>query len=940
MTDSLTIIISPGSTMLREHIAAWTAARLLRPSVWIDPTALAEPGPDLVDITVSQLGEKRVDTTLRSVLGDTEPRLVRVLLVRGPVDDDVDTDPVVDPYDPEVADRTWQFAGRLRAVLAAPTRLRRLNVIVPNGPEVDPRLLDVRCDVNVVVSPEDRPTDGAVDHGVSRPDIYPAHAAFAAATIGALWTDMAAGAFDQPADEDAEQHGRTVVVRATARVVNVDSLPTKIIGKLLASGTRSLREYVPPSANRTANSAGLVKDVFEAFVPVERKVLWYRPPTPPPDSERPRIVAMTFGMLLRFLLQVLRLRLMEWRAESRTRLEEAVEKWLFRVTAPESGDLPEYGPPTADEMSAAATQAPINSRTSALMPGVSPVTPFLWPLVRRLCFSLIDGGKPPADVAKKFNTLRPTLTDPSAIVAEPEQRFVLSDVELTLLRHSKLGLSRLRVMDNSTVDRLDRVLSEALAAERPPGVGKAMTAAQAWRVLGDCQTRLRAWRDSVDQDSSLMGRLLKHVRDQMTLAKDALIGQADEYRREEQERMRVVQRLEMIRAQLTKFMLSLLAPLLLGVVALGFWLFSTPGVLDRAAGITAICCAVGVGVVLLVLSIMAERAGMLDRELDRIEARREHTVALVVQWPSEAARLSSLYSVLLDWAEIIGWLLHQPFRRETDLGLEPESVDLPRPETFHLVQPADELDDLVREVAPTVFTEGWLERLYELVVDSAISERTRPDHQADPRTDPDLAPGPVIRTLEEEKPESTAEDDEPDDIEPIWHARDRLLRRLRRDHEDATVARYLRSAVWQALCELPPAELTSLITVNPVDGNGVTHELTALDFMRRGLPPRSPDGVAATLAPAAFSDTGMMLGRPQVGKVHLWGITGPLGVTESDQDGAPGERTITAWPLPATDTTNAVYQVALIRLDVSSDCDMEDLAIVPSGTETPDPIAD
>lgn len=926
MTPDLTIIVSPGSSKVCDHIAEWAAMGLLRDSVWIAPAELARPLTDVVELTVSHVGEKKADgVTLRSVLGDADLRLVRVLVVRGPVDD---PDASGDSRHTEAVRLTWEFADRLRGALSSSTDLLRINVVVPSQPAVDPDLLDARCDVNVVVSPEDRPHDGAVDHGVGRAEIHPAHAALACATVGALWVDTETGAFDRPADPLARP-GRIVVTRAAARVVDSNTLSARIIDRLYVDGPTSYQKYLPPDPNRTSDDSRLVEEVFHAFIPVEKKVMNYRPPPPPRERERRRSVAMTFGMVVRFLLQVLHLRLLEWQQEVRTQLDEAVVRWLSQVAGEGGGELPERLPPTADEMQQAAGSAPVNMKVNARLPGGTPAFQFLWPMLRRLCFGLCDGGDMPSDVAAKFGTLRPTVSHPRWVVPNSDQqhRFQLDEVERGLLANSKLPLNQLHVMDESTVDRLEQVLSSAVQAGEPPTPRSGISPAKAVQVLNGCLQRLRNWRAAAQQDPSLLGRLLKHVHEQMTLAKDALMKHREEYERQEAERKKVVGILEDIRDHLTRRMLILLAPLVFGVLSLAGIVFAEGGTLTRLFLTSTIICGLLVLVGALVVSATAERAAMLENQLEAIEVRRQHTVALVVEWPEEAQRLSSLYSIMLDWAEIISRLLYRPGGAEAGETGQPTSLELPRPEAFHLVQPSEELEEVTRLVAEAVFGPGWLSKLYHVVLDQAVPERSAVDGQLDARVEPDLAPGPPSKLVDPDEKQNGAvtNDNDGEDEQPVWDARGRLLRLLRREHDYLNVVtEYLRAHVGETLHELPPDQLAAMLDVTVVDANGTARQVNALDFLRRGLPPRAKNGIEAMFAPAVFSDAGMMNGRPKVSRVHLWGRTSQLAIDEPNQD---GQNVVVAWPPADNESRSDVCRVALIRLDMSGDCDAEDLAM-------------
>ncbi|GAB3900537.1 hypothetical protein GCM10029964_088030 [Kibdelosporangium lantanae] len=345
MTQTITIIAATDPAAERGVVADWTRSGLLRDSVWVDLVTADLTGGNLLDVMVSHVTADGVALVpLRKVYGESRYDLVRVVALR----------PITTnrPGDEPMAD-LWGFTDALKGKLGARTTLRRINVVVPDGTDVwTKQLLEPEYDVNVVVSPEDRPREGAIDHGLDDEDTFRAHAALACSLVAGLWRQTEQGPFDHP---DA-QPGRIVVTRGMARVVDGRGLPERTVDRLMRQGVASLNQERPPNPNRVANDETVIDAAVRAFLPVEDDALSYRKRRVEPAEPGSLLIGKTLRMLFRFSLQLFKIRMLEWQQSGVRVLADAAEEWLNRSFG--NADAMRGLVLTADEVRTMAREAP------------------------------------------------------------------------------------------------------------------------------------------------------------------------------------------------------------------------------------------------------------------------------------------------------------------------------------------------------------------------------------------------------------------------------------------------------------------------------------------------------------------------------------------------------------------------------------------------------
>lgn len=896
MGNTITVLAVSGSPGVRSAIAEWTQKGLLRPSVWAERDQLAKNLTAVMSTEVTLVGRAETTCSLRDALGTTAYRLIRVVSVRQVLDDTTDT---------ELNELLAAFTQRLRERVPQTTTLHRINVVVPSDREVlAHRLIDPDCAVNVVVSPEDRPGEDMIDQGLDDPEVFDGHTAFSCATVGALWAFTADGAFDEPDEFRTGNGGAVVVVRPFARIADCRPLPREILPALLQDGVSALAQYRPHQHNYVVDDKKLIAEAAEAFVRVDGGAMCYRPKERPPlETPKPR-VRKTLRMLLTFWRHAIGQGVLEWTAQL-PHLEPAEEQWLEEAS--EGGS---HGRLSPDEAADMAAQAPDSLRENSMMPRTVPAEPDLWPPLRQLGFSLVDGGEFPGEL-QDLQRLRPGVSHPSWVAASPDEMFLLEEAERNVLAGCGIFTTSVRPADSFAAGTMRTQLGKAeLTVEQREGLSREEKAAQLL-VIRRCRLRFEAWQERNHGEHSLIGHLVRGVDKEIGKAQQALLKLDAEYQSQNRARVDTLKPLERIRGHLVWHLTGFLAVTATAVAGgIAALLMEQHPLLLGATSLAAI----GVVVTLANVYAVARKVTKLEDRLAWLEARRQQTMEAVMRWPGEVERLGALYNITLDWGEIIGWMLHRPFSYTyADEG--PGAGAPRRPEAFHWGRTRagdNAVKDLATVVTREVFTPGWISELYDVVYAAAVPDSvTAP--VPDAYTDADRSPAPyrpVVRA---------AEPGEPDPPEPVPtpgppHARARLLTEFREKRCGDTAGQHLAADIGRVLLTMQPEKLLKAVFVVPES----LDDVPALEFLSGGLPKPVGGAPCPSLAMTIFSDHGRIADRGKVVRVHLWGVARQLISKADDQvrlhrDGAA--------------EGDIQYQFSVIRLDVSAGCEPEDLRL-------------
>ncbi|ONI90785.1 hypothetical protein ALI144C_02180 [Actinosynnema sp. ALI-1.44] len=875
--DTITFVAGADTEVERDTIAGWTAAGLLHDSIWLDLSDDQFAHGDPLQTPVRYVTSVDTKTMpVREIYGQNKYQVVRVVALR-PIT-------AVHKGDEPMSD-LWSFADDLKARLGSQTVLRRINLLVPDGTDVwTKQLLEPGCDINVIVSPEDRPREGAIDLGLSRPEIFRAHTALACASVAGLWRHADRGAFDQIEGQGAGNHGRIVVTRAMARVVDGRMMPEEVVDRLMRDGVTSLNRHRGPDPNRTAHDEAVVDAAVAMMLKMEDGEFSYRPPRLEIKEPTDHLAVKTLRMLVRFSLQLAKIRMLEWQQSGTMELATAAQEWLERTVVDVAPNEIGRRVVTAGEMLEVARDAPDQLR--GLLPGTVPVSTQVWSPLRRLSFSLVDGGDLPPEVEASWNTLRPGVSDPKWVAPPPRRGLDLDKSEQDVLGSIDLPPTRrIRPGDVNMIAALYERLAEL------PGGDK----------LKAFRDRVNDWVTERREDKSLLGKLSTHVSDEMRKASGDLGRRAVEYAEAQRERKAVLNELDRIRTRLGNQVWAML----IGFIGLVGWLVSvavTP--LPQWALILSVSAAIlGGGYAVLWMLALAARAAALERDLQYVDSRLRAHVAAIERWPAEVDRLTSVYEVLVDWGEVIGWMLHEPYG-EAHASV-PGPADMTRPEAFRVARPevtTEQFDEVIDRTTKDVFGKGWLTRLYGVLKQTLIPN---PEGRSGGQVDPDASPGPGPN------------DAQADPAKPPKHARDKLLREFRNGNCGTIAKDELTDRIRDALLDQAPEQVMPMVTA---DSTGSL--MSTPEFLTAVLPEPTDDAPSQPLASTVFSDQGRIRGRGNVAKVYLWG---PFEQWTRSSLRLPQHDHVVKRGNPAKDLP---YQMSVIRLDVSEGCEEADLRLL------------
>jgi len=948
---------SEAAEALRERLRDWSAAELLHPFLCVMADVTADGAVPLDDQSVLAFAindGKCEETDLFEALRKANPQVIRLVVVQ------LLPGPELDPGGHSLRVLAEELGQHLRELRAAgEQRLITLNLIVPTA-----RMAAVPADTillpgwhaNVVLSPEDRSGVGELASKVLGGARLAGHAALGCAVIGALWRQIERGPFDGERQQVGGNEGRIVVARCFSRVLDGRDLPQRTVGQLVGETAafalpQQLRQL--PEGVRKSFQPFRAAEARRAFLNAEGQVLGGRlEPEEEPDAvmarlrtaghaRRPAPRRLVFRMIaprwmlssiVRLSWRPLELRLSEGLELISARQRNWLQRYRFIKGTETSKDLADIRHeskdaeiiyPSANNLRWVAHQIPVDPRAHA--PVWAPPNREFWAELRRLCFGLVDGGPLPRGVASRLGTYPRYVSEVWLIVPDPDDAFEVPDGPLRqLLQQSGMRAERIRPCDAREALKLQEKLG-AIGSERG---GAQRTAARS------CVAALAEWMSHHRREGSLLWLLARYLSAELDRATEAfnrasigteeeitalLEGLQDELRAKHK-RLRPGFRICLAIAA------SLLAVFLLGFWPNGIW-SNLPPAYPVALFISVWAVVVAGG--LTVWGQYAWKERDVLRRLHDMEESWRHAAWLMRRWPTEADRLGALYQCLMDWSEIIGYMLHRPFGRPSEAHEpQPAAGSAPIPAAFQLAH-SDQQDESVHEVvtraARQVFGGGWVTPLYERVAAESMDGYNRQIGG----TRSDVPPSPD---------DSSAPYDPPDDgpVDPLRHLESSeraylLYRTFRTDEEYARLSRAAKTEnIKRALAAIASDDLAG-------DASGDS-QMAA--FFRPILPaPARGRGRSAPFAPWVWAPGGQVDLMRQVRQVYLW-CPASLASGGDQADGAnsaggAGGGTAAEpveWiPDPHQAASNYLFQVT--RLDLSEDCDPSDLAIFCESAE-------
>lgn len=457
---------APEGIGVRNMVAAWSSAGIVKDSLWVTPEGLIpQPsGPPIVSAVELTRGEQR-PVDLFTALGThalSSVRLVVVHLVTSSSPGDARVSEIGRILRKEILAALPRRAGD--EATGGTTRLRLINTLIPvsGASQATEALLMPGWDVNVVVSPEDRPDLDRSTVFVRHPGNFVGHASAALAALGGLLEGMDQGALDHLELDSTTRDEDLIVARFTVRSVVGDD-----IVETLAEQTFDLSYFGPDGPASLMADARVAGDAVGIALRAAEHVLasekWHDEAAP----SGPRLASSSRGL---------------WRAirhavSFNARMFGVMLRWFFArirrtaehgatriIVGEDAGIEVRIGAGPADGIADAAERqlAQVDAQYKAA--SVTPhqqlvhVNPAAWTLVREMATALVDGSDLPEAFPEPRISGRRELVPPLAVAPSPDTNWEGSDgivIHPLDVRGARAYEARLQELLDESVGKLE-----------------------------------------------------------------------------------------------------------------------------------------------------------------------------------------------------------------------------------------------------------------------------------------------------------------------------------------------------------------------------------------------------------------------------------------------------------------------------------------------------
>lgn len=429
---TLTVFVVGGGardTAIHALAESWTRAGILEPSLWVTPddvTAHTAGPPSVQARFVDSGGVHMVD--LFEHIGRFRLELVRVV-VGHLLLHDAGTDLTLADTGCAVADAIESTLPRRTDLHEAGCRLHRSVVVLPVSGAfgASPAIFQPQWDVNVVISPEDRPDLDRASVFVRFPGNLDGHAAAALAAVGGILRGVPDGVLDALTTDSSTREADAVVARISIRTVVGEDMLDRLVAEALdtdrldPTGPAPVLAWARPAARPDMIAAQAATAILESpeWAPTEERI-----PSGPPDRYRGFWSALrtaaafnvrTVGAVGSWVTGRVRGRV-------ETRATEA-------ITGAENGVLVTLGPKPVDDLANASgrllerERARIDATTRFEATRTIAPVPATWARPRSLVLALVDGGDLD-DFPEPRQAGRRELLPPGAAVVPPGAEWI------------------------------------------------------------------------------------------------------------------------------------------------------------------------------------------------------------------------------------------------------------------------------------------------------------------------------------------------------------------------------------------------------------------------------------------------------------------------------------------------------------------------------------
>jgi putative serine protease PepD len=715
------VVIVPGhesSWRVLERLTAWSRSGLLEPFCWwVVPLEFGgEPTEPNTLVQLIHEGEGRL-ILLGDALEGTEPEDVALMGFYPATPSEGFEEWFGDALDPFVAAaaNVFPFQPMNPAEACAVVAPATIGQPVPSG------IFSLRRSANLYVAPEDRADPRDANRLVDNPGRFPSHAAHAVATIGDLWK-ASRGRDKRALDELAlrQRHGgdvaRVEVVRCYSRAIEYGYLADHV-----SAGVFRERDRWPnPDGERFVRikdpSRGMPQ-VVKRFMDKHKAVLGlseFDPVTLPPKKQP------TLWEALKILI-----REFVWRVKRRPRqlfeegiayIHNAAADKVLKMASSDSSlretgikkmtagpEVVEYGLPNLYEHLA---YVPLHVSRGPVIE--------TWHDLQSLSLGLVDGSSLPKgfDQLLMSENKRVLVTEPGQVVPDPESP------PPPVIERTDPRPCNPRELDPS-------MLPAPLPIDAPPDE-------QAAGFTEADRAELAAW--SAPHEQTPLWMIGLRVASNLRTAEHeaaATVEHADPTAAQAREQERAVERSANRRGFRRTLLWMLGAIVVLAGVAWG----ALPPLAAAPASVALVV------LWLLVIAGAWRKVMQADDAMDRDDVERElrilNQAMRRAQRQGDRERLARRYEEYLDWAEILGWIVHKPW-----VGTPLDAIELPPPVDRETLPAAfsvgvgnvtpEALKRLCSQADTKLFSTAWLASLHLRVRNSAMDEILLDQEYLDP----------------------------------------------------------------------------------------------------------------------------------------------------------------------------------------------------------------
>lgn len=422
-------------TAIRGLAESWTGAGIVEPSLWVTPddVTVHPAGPPSVRARLVDAGGVH-PVDLFEHIGRFRLDLVRVV-VGHVLLHDAGTDLTLSATGCAVADAIESTLPRRTDLHEVGCRLHRSVVVLPVSGAfgANPAIFQAQWDVNVVISPEDRPDLDRASVFVRFPGNLDGHAAAALAALGGILRGVPDGVLDALTTDSSAREADAVVARVSIRSVVGEDMLDHLVAEALdtsrldQTGPAPVLAWARPAARPDMIAAQAATAILESpeWAPTQERI-----PSGPPDRYRGFWAALrtAAGFNVRTVGAVGSWVVARVRGRAEARATDA-------IIGAENGILVTLGPKPVDDLANASTRllererARIDATTRFEATRTIAPVPATWARPRSLLLALVDGGDLD-DFPEPRQAGRRELLPPSAAVVPPGAHWVGLDDEV------------------------------------------------------------------------------------------------------------------------------------------------------------------------------------------------------------------------------------------------------------------------------------------------------------------------------------------------------------------------------------------------------------------------------------------------------------------------------------------------------------------------------